>query len=101
MRKSPKRSGSSFSATSDARRNRFRIFHLRDGREQIAELVGVVGVARGVIADRRMLAAAQPVGELLGQHVDRVAVVERRHRVLLREAGDRFEDLFQPRQRRT
>ena len=43
--------------------------------EQVAELVGVVGVCRGVVADRRVLAAAQPVGELLGQYVYGVAVV--------------------------
>ena len=50
-------------------------FHLRDGREQFAELLGVVGVSGRVVADGGVLAAAQAVRELLGQHVHWVAII--------------------------
>ena len=48
-----------------------------DLREQLADVVGVLGVARDVIGDRGVLAAAEPLGKLLGQPLERVAIRRR------------------------
>ena len=48
---------------------------IKERREQVADLVGQLGVALGVFAERRPLAAALAVEELLGQHLDGVALV--------------------------
>jgi hypothetical protein len=41
-----------------------------DLREQPADVVGVLGVTLDVLGDRRVLTAAEPLGELLGQPLD-------------------------------
>ena len=45
------------------------------GREEVADLVGELGVARGELAGGGPLAAAEAVEELLGQRVERVAAL--------------------------
>ena len=48
---------------------------IKQRREQVADLVGQLGVALDVFAERRLLAAALAVEELLGQSLDWVARV--------------------------
>ena len=48
---------------------------IEQGREEVADLVGQLGVAFEVLAQRRLLAAALAVEELLGQELDGVALV--------------------------
>ena len=45
------------------------------GREELADLLGPLGVAVDVLGQRRVLAAAVPLQELLGEPFDRVAIV--------------------------
>ena len=51
------------------------VLHHQQGREQVADLVGQLGVALEVLAERGLLAAALAVEELLGQELDGVALV--------------------------
>jgi hypothetical protein len=53
------------------------LFHLDQRREQLADLLGQARVARGVLGQGRSLAAAVALGELLGQHFQRVAARSR------------------------
>src|SRR5262249_7489300 len=48
-------------------------FHLDEGREEVANLVGEVGVLFDVLRQGGALAAAQAFGELLGQFFQRLA----------------------------
>ena len=51
------------------------VLHHQQRREQVADLVGQFGVPLDVFAQRRLLAAALAVEELLGQELDGVAPV--------------------------
>ncbi len=51
------------------------VFHHHERREELADLVGEVGVALDVFVKRRPLAAPLAVEELLGQHFHRIALV--------------------------
>ena len=50
------------------------VFHHQQRREQVADLVGQLGVALDILAERRLLAAPLAVEELFGQELDRVAL---------------------------
>ncbi len=51
------------------------VFHHEEGGEEVADLLGQLGVPLGVFAERRVLAAAPAIEEVLGQELDRVAGV--------------------------
>ena len=48
--------------------------HLDEGREQVADLVGQLGMTRDVLFDAWTLAAAEPLQERVGQLLDRLAL---------------------------
>jgi hypothetical protein len=45
-----------------------------DLRKQFADVVGVLGVPPDLLGDRRVLTAAEPLGELLGQPLKGIAI---------------------------
>jgi hypothetical protein len=56
------------------RRVGLELLHLEQGREQLADLLGEVGAALGVLGERRPLPGPQPGDELFGQDVERVTL---------------------------
>src|SRR5262249_14603204 len=55
-------------------RDRACLFHVEQERKEAADLVGPLGIAMSVFAERRPLAAAAAFEEFLGQFLHRVAV---------------------------
>ena len=54
------------------------LFNRDQGREQLVDLRGELGVFLGVVAQGRPLAAAVPLGKFVGQHVEQVGARGRR-----------------------
>src|SRR5262249_11903683 len=66
---------------------RGQLFHHQQGGEEVADVVGQVGVAGAVLLDGGLFAPAAALGELLGEALDGVAVQARGRHGCLSPAG--------------
>ena len=61
-------------APGDVARAGLEVFHQPKHREELADLAGQIGIARGVFLQRRPLAPAAALEELLGELLDRRSI---------------------------